>query len=350
MKILQFRKEQLIADLQEVGVVLGDHVAVGLSFKSIGNVAGGPDTLIDALLETVGPEGTIMMNTFSANFPPNKVQKDLIFDPSTAVPITGVVPRTILKRKGAFRSRHPICSVAAIGRYASYLTEDHNEESNAFLPYDRLAKIDGKLLAIGIDDRMVVVRHVAQQKAGLWLVPMLTAVRYFDKEGRPRIFVMKEPPCVAALPKMVPTLVEMGIVERGRVGNAQCFLAPVNASIKAMTALLKNDPTLTLCKNVFCTQCRELERKMNLYNRIQNPRLFQRNLIFRKIINLRNLLALEKRNKVKYISPPKAHQTLGLFFKAAMSCLERASHLKTRKRKQREVSTKLSGAYESKRI
>ena len=54
-------KERIINDLKRSGVKNGDHLSVALSFNSIGYVDGGPNIFIDALLETVGADGTIMM-------------------------------------------------------------------------------------------------------------------------------------------------------------------------------------------------------------------------------------------------------------------------------------------------
>jgi aminoglycoside 3-N-acetyltransferase len=67
--VAEFTKEQLIEDLRKLGVVEGDHLGIGLSFKSIGTAVGGPNTLVDALLEAVGPEGTIMMPANTRSYP-----------------------------------------------------------------------------------------------------------------------------------------------------------------------------------------------------------------------------------------------------------------------------------------
>ena len=57
----EISKRQIIDDLKQLGVEEGDHLAVALSLRSIGHVVGGPKTFIEALLEVVGPNGTIMM-------------------------------------------------------------------------------------------------------------------------------------------------------------------------------------------------------------------------------------------------------------------------------------------------
>ena len=50
--------ERLVHDLRALGIEIeeGDHVAVGLSFKSIGHLTGGPEALIDSLAHAVGTD------------------------------------------------------------------------------------------------------------------------------------------------------------------------------------------------------------------------------------------------------------------------------------------------------
>ena len=60
-------KEDIKKGLKRLGLKRGDIVGVHSSLSSFGYVEGGADAVIDALLETVGEEGTIMMPTYSAN-------------------------------------------------------------------------------------------------------------------------------------------------------------------------------------------------------------------------------------------------------------------------------------------
>lgn len=57
-------KEQLKQDLLRLGVQKGDVLYIKASYKSIGKVDGGPLTVIDAICETVGNEGTVIFSAF----------------------------------------------------------------------------------------------------------------------------------------------------------------------------------------------------------------------------------------------------------------------------------------------
>lgn len=58
-------KEEIVQKLREVGLERGDAVMVHTSLKRMGYVCGGAQTVIEALMEVVGENGTIMMPTQS---------------------------------------------------------------------------------------------------------------------------------------------------------------------------------------------------------------------------------------------------------------------------------------------
>jgi aminoglycoside 3-N-acetyltransferase len=293
-------KSRLKADFEEMGVVKGDHVAVALSLKSIGFVENGADGFIDSLLEAVGSEGTVMMNTFTLSYPLTEISRDYVFDPRSTVPYTGLVPRTLMKRKAAVRSRHPTCSVVAMGRLSDYLTDDHDEHSLPYLPYAKLADAGGKLLCIGLDDRLVALRHEAQRRAGLFIVPQFMGVRYRNLKGEVQLFVWLFPPCMKRLSELVPEMEKKGIVRRGKIGEAQSTIGSATDLLETMSTVLREDPTLNLCFDFSCLSCRELELRMNLYGRISNPRFFQKSMFIRRLLRYRNALELRRCSSVSF--------------------------------------------------
>ena len=58
-------KEEIVQKLREVGLEKSDVVMVHTSLKRMGYVCGGAQTVIEALMEVVGENGTIMMPTQS---------------------------------------------------------------------------------------------------------------------------------------------------------------------------------------------------------------------------------------------------------------------------------------------
>ena len=57
-------KLDIISDLKKLGICPGDKVLMHSSYKSLGTVDGGIDTFLDALMELLGPDGTLMLPNY----------------------------------------------------------------------------------------------------------------------------------------------------------------------------------------------------------------------------------------------------------------------------------------------
>lgn len=56
-------KKDIVNALQQLGIKSGQNIIVHTSMKSFGFVCGGPQIIIEALIELVGKDGTIIMPT-----------------------------------------------------------------------------------------------------------------------------------------------------------------------------------------------------------------------------------------------------------------------------------------------
>lgn len=71
-------KETIKVGLRKLGLRKGDTVGVHCSLSSFGHVEGGADAVIDALLETVGKQGNVVMSTHSANLSEDQRTPEMI--------------------------------------------------------------------------------------------------------------------------------------------------------------------------------------------------------------------------------------------------------------------------------
>lgn len=176
-------KEELINDLKQLGLSNSDVVIVHTSLKNIGYVCGGAQTVIEALIDVVGLEGTIMMPTQSwKNLDPetgvhwdaDESEWDKIRDnwPAYNKDITptntmGAVAEMFRRWPGSIRTNHPARSVCAMGKHAKYLTEEHTL-SNIFgegSPIAKLYELDAKVLLIGVGYDKNTSIHLADVRA-----------------------------------------------------------------------------------------------------------------------------------------------------------------------------------------
>lgn len=176
-------KEDIKKALSAAGVCRGQAVMAHTSLSSFGFVCGGPQVMIEALLETVGEDGTIMMPTQSwKNLDPeagvhwqepkewwpvireNWPAYDKDITPTNTM---GAVAEMFRKWPGALRSGHPARSVAAWGKYAAYLTEGH-DLCNIFgdgSPIGKLYELDGYVLLLGVGYDKNTSLHLADARA-----------------------------------------------------------------------------------------------------------------------------------------------------------------------------------------
>ncbi len=121
MPPLKVTKDDIVGDLSSLGVPRGGLLFVHSSLSAIGEVEGGADAVVDALLDALGPEGTLAVPTFTYASPreyPDSIDPNWIFDPASTHSGMGAVTNAARTREGALRSVHLWHSVAAIGPLA----------------------------------------------------------------------------------------------------------------------------------------------------------------------------------------------------------------------------------------
>lgn len=150
-------KTQLISDFKNLGLQTGMDVMVHSSLSKVGQVIGGANTVIDALLSVIGKHGTLVMPSF--NHRGAHVYNPLI-TPST----NGAIPNAFWQRPGVIRSLHPTHAVAAFGPKAEYICADHLTTGvwTADSPISRLIHNGGYILSLGVDHNSSTAYHAAE--------------------------------------------------------------------------------------------------------------------------------------------------------------------------------------------
>jgi aminoglycoside N3'-acetyltransferase len=166
-------RADLAQDLARLGIAPGDTVFLHSSLKSLGYVEGGASSVIAALQDAVGPEGTLLVPTYYLPAGTVKATCELegyVFDPRSHGTNMGRLPETFLAEAATHRSVHPTHSVSAWGRYAAYLTEAHHLAPSIFgegSPWQRFVGIEGaKVLGLGVSMGPVTFYHVVEDALG----------------------------------------------------------------------------------------------------------------------------------------------------------------------------------------
>jgi len=240
--------------VRALGVERGEILLVQSSARAVGPVEDRARTIVTALQDTLGPEGTLVAYTATPeNSRTSRLHKEATaglssaerlrfldrmppFDRNStpASPTMGRVSEEIRLLPGAVRSRHPQTSFTAVGPMARELTADHRYESHLgeHSPLNRLYKAGARVLMIGVPWTCCTVFHLAEYRQ-----PGRTMQRYstvvLGRGGRARWKHFYAPRVDTAhfdrmAAEITPTL--KGLV-KGHFGDADCVLMPIAEAV-----------------------------------------------------------------------------------------------------------------------
>lgn len=175
--------DSLAANLAALGLAPGMTVLVHSSLRALGWVCGGPVAVVLALEQVLGPQGTLVMPTFSTGLSdPASWQNPPVppawwatirqtmpaFDPiMTPTRHMGAIVECFRHQPGVVRSNHPQASFAAWGKHANFVVMGHTLE-NALGEYSPLARVydlDGFVLLLGVGHGNNTSLHLAEYRA-----------------------------------------------------------------------------------------------------------------------------------------------------------------------------------------
>ena len=245
-------KDEIVYSLKLMDIKKGDILLVHSSLSSIGYVDGGADSVIDALLEAVGEEGTVVMSTLTGWFEP--------FDCSTTPSAVGKISEKFRRRENAKRSLHPVHSVTAVGKQAEYITSGHeNCETGCGkgTPYLKILELGGKVVLLGVDmDRNTVMHSLEEEVNSVYLRTLdIPAPTYMEGYRDKKFTLRKFPPGHRDFIGITPLLRERDALIEGKIGDAVVKVIEFKKLFEIGLAALEKDPMLFMCHNENCNSC-----------------------------------------------------------------------------------------------
>jgi aminoglycoside 3-N-acetyltransferase len=249
-------KQEILNDLRKLGLKEGDIVLVHSSLSAIGYIEGGADAVIDALLEAVGPTGTILMPTFPLpGTMMDYAKTDPLFDPKNTPSYMGEITEVFRRRKEALRSLFPTHSVAAIGPHAEYLLKDHEKDQvpgGRNSPFFKLIGLDGYIMLLGCWINALTSNHVVHDIVDNFPVHVYldepVPLRYLDYTGVEHTILVKLQDPVTSKNRWTQNvkkqheiynyLLQYGCLKPGKVGNATTYLIRAKALQETLETLL----------------------------------------------------------------------------------------------------------------
>lgn len=240
--------DDLILGFSELGVEPGDILLVHSSYNSFGGVEGGPQTIIDSLLEVLGKEGTLIMPTFNFDF-----CKGTPWDVRKTPSQMGIITNLVREHPDAKRVFHPIYSFAILGKNAAALTQERYKssfEKNSL--FGKLRDMDGKIMIVGLSytNSMTFFHHVEEMEGVDYRYMKAFTGLVTDENGKTYqdTFTMLvrdlEKGVITEVDPMGELMEEAGIVSVRQIGDAIVKLMKANEVYNFTAREMKKNPSL----------------------------------------------------------------------------------------------------------
>ena len=181
---MKYTKTDVKRYLASLGLKSDDTVLIHTSYKSVGEIEGGPNALIDAFCEYLH-SGLFIIPTHTWD---NVNPQNSTYIVNKTLPCIGLIPQIAAFRSDGVRSLHPTHSIWAHGvESESFIAGEELSETPAPIggAWWRLGDVQAKILLIGVGLNRNTYIHAVDEIAGLddRLSPTSFNVTVVDKNG-----------------------------------------------------------------------------------------------------------------------------------------------------------------------
>jgi len=249
----------------------GRQMIVHASLASFGTVEGGADTVCAALMDAVGPRGTMLMPAFTCaetlpSLTEGATESAIPFHPDLSVSAAvGAVAETFRRCSGVMRSNHPTHSFSAWGHNARGLLSTQRD-NNVLGPLKKLNVVRGDVLLVGTTLRAASVIFLAEEQSSIPYLARRTAVRVNASGYDERVVLENVPGCGFAFDRLEPKL-DPTQVERVELAHGWARRISVRYLVGLAAAALRDDPAVFICERTECESCVAKRNRLDQFAR-----------------------------------------------------------------------------------
>ena len=242
-------KENVITQLESIGINEGDSILLHSSLSKIGFVENGAKTIINAFIDVIGSKGTLCMPAFPGmGFNYDYLKTNPVFDIKHTPSKMGIITEEFRKMNNVKRSFHPTDSVCALGFHAEEITNSHFNQITPYninSPFIKLCQLNGKIVLIGVDLNSLTNFHTLEDAVENFKFPIyhkeLFQTQLIDENG-----VMKTMQTKVHNPEwskkrkcndFIKPFENAGFLKHFTLGNAHCMI--INAK-EMQTWMIEN--------------------------------------------------------------------------------------------------------------
>lgn len=153
--------DEIRRDFLNLGIEEGDTLFIQSALSTIGYVEGGASTVVQVLLDIIGPKGTVCAPAFCFK---HEAEVDPVIDPLSDKSEMGAISEAIRTHIGAKRSIAYRHSVSAIGAEADFITNTDFSLSvfDIRSTFGRMLALDTKVILLGVTYLNSTTHHFAE--------------------------------------------------------------------------------------------------------------------------------------------------------------------------------------------
>ncbi len=257
----------LVVALQDLGIDHSTPVIAHASLSAFGEVLGGAETVIGALLylydtlvmptftykTMIVPEEGPPSNALAYGSRPDANLMAEFYSPTLAADrLMGIIPERLRRHPAAQRSMHPILSFAGVNA-REILASQSLEEPLA--PIRRITDAHGWVLLLGVDHTTNTSIHYAERLAGR---------KQFVRWALTPQGVMECPSfpgCSDGFNAVAPLLAHA--TRRSEAGQAAIQAVPLQELVEIVQTRIRSDPLAFLCNHSYCERCQAVRDHIN---------------------------------------------------------------------------------------
>ena len=246
MEHVLLTKEKLISQLKQFQHIKGKIVTVHTSLKAVGNIEGGGETLLSALIDFFTQDGGLLC------VPTHTWDRD-VYDRREAYSCIGVLPQLAAAHPDAVRTLHPTHSMAVFGgkeKVERFVEREAfaDTPANPAGCYGKLFAEDGYVLLIGVGQEKNTYLHCVEEM-------LHTPNRLTDDKVQKNIihkdgteekrflywFDDAIPDVSVFFPKFEKPFRHYGCIEDGFIGSAKVQLCSARKMYAVMEKIYQNN-------------------------------------------------------------------------------------------------------------
>lgn len=237
--------ESLKKDIISLGIKKDDFIHIHSSLKSVGDIEGRGDTLLDVFMDYLGEEGMLSLPTHTGG---SGSVVDLNMTPS----YLGVLPNLFRVRNGVARSAHASHCISAFGKRSEEFTQG-DEKCASPCPaegcYSKLLDWDAKILLIGVTLTCNTFFHFIEETSVEGKAPWLTEgcpVKIIKQNGE----IVDSWRCGSTIntsqyfDRVLDDVLALESTVTGKIGDADCILMSCKDVYPIVMDKLKENPNI----------------------------------------------------------------------------------------------------------